>query len=344
MSAFGPYGHARFRKSFLHHCDQTATALTFCVLNLHRDFAPAHLGLLLLTFSFVQNWGLFMRRLFTTLIATFCVIAFTQIASAADLPRKAPAAVPAPPPVANWTGCYLAGGGGYGLFAVDHYGIGTEGQQSFLPMTTGGNGWLGTVGAGCDYQFAAGNWGNWLVGAFGDYDWMDIKGDHGWSCRFASGCNFLGGTSPTQGAAGELKEKWAWYVGARLGFVVAPNVMTYVSGGYTQTRFDETQILVPSGTFAGSGTGAVLEAQTYHGWFLGGGTEIAFPWVPNLFLKSEYRYAKYAAKNVPEVCKSLGIPGADAGCGGIGATGVLDHQQPVVQTVRTELVYRFNWR
>ena len=41
----------------------------------------------------------------------------------------------------------------------------------------GGRGWLGKVGAGCDYQFA-GPFGSWVVGVFADGHWSDIKGNH----------------------------------------------------------------------------------------------------------------------------------------------------------------------
>jgi outer membrane immunogenic protein len=53
-----------------------------------------------------------MRRLSIALIAAASTIALTQIASAADLPRKAPAYVP--PPVADWSGVYVGLEGGYG--------------------------------------------------------------------------------------------------------------------------------------------------------------------------------------------------------------------------------------
>ncbi len=41
--------------------------------------------------------------------------------------------------------------------------------------SSGGKGWFGTVQAGCDYQFYTGSWAV-VVGAFGDYDFADIKG------------------------------------------------------------------------------------------------------------------------------------------------------------------------
>jgi len=49
-----------------------------------------------------------MRRLSLAIVAGVSTIAFTQLASAADLPRKAPPAPP-PPPVFSWTGFYAGG-------------------------------------------------------------------------------------------------------------------------------------------------------------------------------------------------------------------------------------------
>jgi len=53
-----------------------------------------------------------MRRLFHALMSAASVVAFAQMASAADLGRpvyKAPP--PPPPPVYNWTGFYIGGNG-----------------------------------------------------------------------------------------------------------------------------------------------------------------------------------------------------------------------------------------
>jgi outer membrane immunogenic protein len=85
-------------------------------------------------------------------LAAAAFVALTSSAIAADLPRKAPAAVaPAPLPVATWTGCYLTGGVGYGMWNQDN--------QSFAGTialdaqhTDGGRGWLGRVGGGCDSE------------------------------------------------------------------------------------------------------------------------------------------------------------------------------------------------
>ena len=118
----------------------------------------------------LEKVGIDMKKLS---LAAAAFVALTSSAIAADLPRKAPAAVaPAPLPVATWTGCYLTGGGGYGMWNQDNTlfsgGVAVSGEH-----TDGGRGWLGRVGGGCDYQF----WQRFVVGALADYDFASLKGD-----------------------------------------------------------------------------------------------------------------------------------------------------------------------
>jgi len=72
------------------------------------------------------------------------------------------------------------------------------------------------------------------------------------------------------------------YLGARAGFVVSPNALVYVKGGYTNARFD---VLA---------TDNVTDIQTdvdLDGWRAGAGVELAL--TRNVFLKAEYRYSNY---------------------------------------------------
>ena len=59
----------------------------------------------------------------TKILATAALMTLAAIgfANAADLPAPAPNyyKAPPPPPVYNWTGCYIAGGGGYGWWNQD---------------------------------------------------------------------------------------------------------------------------------------------------------------------------------------------------------------------------------
>jgi outer membrane immunogenic protein len=112
-----------------------------------------------------------MKKLALALTAT---AAFTGQAIAADMAVKArPAPLPVVVPV-NWTGCYIAGGGGGGWQVNDNnlY-IGTPAAPLSSNKTDGLHGWFGTVQGGCDYQA-----GNFVIGAFADYDFSDINGDH----------------------------------------------------------------------------------------------------------------------------------------------------------------------
>ena len=126
--------------------------------------------------------GVPMRRYSIAVIAAVSTIALSQIASAADLPHKAPAAVPPPAPVYSWTGVWISGGLGYGLYDVDHSTVSPiTGAVFDIGHNNSGRGWLGKVGVGGDYEFA-GPLGNWVVGAFADAQWTNIKGDYSYNC------------------------------------------------------------------------------------------------------------------------------------------------------------------
>src|SRR5437763_15039380 len=100
-----------------------------------------------------------MRRLTFALVAAISTIALTQIASAADLPRRAPAYEPPLLPVAyNWTGCYLGGnvGGHWGRDKISTTtspaGAGAGFIDSVTPTTLEPRGVIGGVQGGCNYQ------------------------------------------------------------------------------------------------------------------------------------------------------------------------------------------------
>src|SRR5258705_9509455 len=57
-------------------------------------------------------------------IALTAIAAFTAPAFAADMPVRTPVSVPAPVAYApSWTGCYVGGGGGYGLWNQENTGL-----------------------------------------------------------------------------------------------------------------------------------------------------------------------------------------------------------------------------
>jgi outer membrane immunogenic protein len=209
-------------------------------------------------------------------IALTAMAALTGTASAADLAArpytKAPVVVA---PVANWTGCYVGGGGGGAYVKNDHNDYNTlTGVATGPNISTGADGWFGTVQAGCDYQFG----GNWVVGLFGDYDFMSVRGD----------TSILGTGSPSLTGSQKLDSQWS--VGGRAGYLVLPQLLTYVSGEY------------------------------------------ALSFLPGLFWKTEYRYAQFDRSNVDIVTFPGGV-----------LTGNSSTQKFTEHSVRSELVYRFNW-
>jgi outer membrane immunogenic protein len=261
-----------------------------------------------------------------TLLALAAALALAPLtAQAADMPVKAPAP---PPPAPTWTGCYVDGGAGYGMWNQRHT---TNTIFGVVPGTTieqddGGRGWLGRVGVGCDYQVAP----RWIIGALGQYDWMGLKGTNSPLEVIGLGA---GGGAPFFPISAQEKERSAWYAGVRLGYVLVPSVLTYVDGGYTSTRFNSQTLTTNLGAPIGFG----FNGQTYNGWFLGSGFETSLAdWLPGLpqglFLRSEYRYSGFGQKTINEISQATGLPDGNS-----------ENTKLSVQTVTTELVWRFNW-
>jgi outer membrane immunogenic protein len=248
-----------------------------------------------------------MKKLFLATIAAFALTA-AGTAGAADMARPVYKAAP-PPPVYSWTGFYVGAGYGYGMYNADHEQFLTAtGALLTTNVTAGGRGWFGTVLVGGDYQFSE----RIVAGVFADYDFSRIKGDYN-SQFFAR--------------AGEMKQTSAWAVGGRIGWLATPQILTYVNGGYTQARFSSVDLAVVA---PGALADFTFAAQTYTGYFIGGGVEYMF--APGWFAKTEYRYADYRSRDIPTTVIATGLP-----------TGASERIHPYVQTIRSELVYKFNW-
>jgi len=236
-------------------------------------------------------------------------------ASSAVAADMAPFYAKAPPaalaaPAANWTGLYVDSGVGYGMWTADTTTITpTTGICDLcVTQTQGGKGWLGAIGGGYDYQFKLATY-NLVIGALGGYDF-----------------NRLSGTIQDQNPffVGTEKMTSAWAAGARLGWLATPSILTYVNGGFSHARFSGTNLVGASNDVASGNTTPVFSRG---GWFIGTGTEILLG--GSWFARSEYRYADYGTAILPDTGI---VPGQDF---------ITFH--PVVQSVRTELVWKFNW-
>ena len=74
------------------------------------------------------------------------------------------------------------------------------------------------------------------------------------------------------------------------------------------------------------------DGRTYKGWFLGAGDEYGLSFLPGLFWKTEYRFSRFhiETNDYRDNVTNLSI-------------GNSDDSRKWVHTVRSELVYRFNW-
>src|SRR5262245_45686638 len=113
-----------------------------------------------------------MRELLLkALTAASLTLAVASFASAADLPRKAPAVVPAPA-VYNWSGFYVGGHGGYGWGGNANWdsdfncGVRINCEQ----LSQDPKGWVAGLQGGYRWQF-----GQWVVGIEGSYSWSHIR-------------------------------------------------------------------------------------------------------------------------------------------------------------------------
>jgi outer membrane immunogenic protein len=248
------------------------------------------------------------------IIALTAVAAFTGSASAADLAARPYTKAPMVAPAYNWTGFYIFGGGGGGIWDADSNVQTNPGAALTRDQRLGGDGWFGTAGAGYDWQFGS----SWVAGIFADGQFGSLRGS-------------LTDTRPALGIEGREKLRTSWAAGVRLGYLVAPNVYSYVNGGYSGSEW--------SGTTMSSLAGGPIVATTpsFHrdGWFLGGGVENSLNIfgiaAPGWFMKTEYRAAQYDRITLAE----SNLAGA--------LNGNAVTFKPLVQTVSTSLVYRFNW-
>jgi outer membrane immunogenic protein len=249
------------------------------------------------------------------LLALTAVAAFGGSAFAADLPARTYTKAAPMPMAPSWTGFYIFGGGGGGIWDANTGVTNTTTGGCVLCATNkqGGDGWFGTVGAGYDWQVNS----SWIIGILADGQFGSIKG-----------------SITTGPLVGDEKLRDTWAAGARVGYLVAPNVLSYVNAGYTGSNWSGSTLLssvsvTPSGFHTGGFTG--------EGWFIGGGVEnnlnIFGITSPGWFMKTEYRAAYYGNKSLNVLADGTNLP-----------TGLANNfNDALVQTVSTSLVYRFNW-
>jgi len=206
-----------------------------------------------------------MRKTSLTLLAAAIGLAASQ-ATAADLPRKAPAYVPPPPPM-TWTGCYLGVnvGAARGRFELD-------GPFGGSASRNGDWGFAGGGQIGCDYQFAG---SGFVIGFRNMFDGTTNHRSRDFTI-----------TTPGGTATGhaELKNRWFDALTGRIGYSFASPWLVYFQGGGVWSRVEANiAVITPAaGVFSGS------SSDTKTGWTIGGGGEYRFAPNWSAFIEGNY--------------------------------------------------------
>jgi outer membrane immunogenic protein len=211
-----------------------------------------------------------MRKHSLMLLAAATIGLAASQASAADLPRKAPAYVPPAPPPYVWTGCYIGGNVGAAFARVDVTNVFTGGSASRSSETS----FAGGGQIGCDYQF----YNSWVVGIRNMFDGTDIHRTR----------NFA---DPVNGGFGNVETRVRWFdaLTGRLGYLAAPNWLIYGQGGAAWTSAEATAF-----NSLGAQIGSI-SGNSRTGWTAGGGVEWMF--VPHWSLFVEYNYMGFGTRS-----------------------------------------------
>ena len=239
-----------------------------------------------------------MQRQLRPIVLALSLVSLAGAARADGYEAPQRAAAPVMLQVSNWTGFYANGGVGYGLWDAETTSNTAAGVCVICSsIDHGGRGWLGEIGLGYDVQVSD----KIVLGVLFNYDFSDMSG------RINDG---------VAGRSGKTNNDSTWFVGARGGWLMTPEVLNYWSVGYTQTHFDSANL----------GGAGVLSSSDAGGWFIGGGLEVAMH--GGWFWRSEVRYSDYSK----DVRSESGV-----------APALNVNLDPVVETATSEIVYKFNW-
>ena len=238
-----------------------------------------------------------MRRLSLALIAAVSTIALTQIASAADLPRRGPAYVPPPAPVLyNWAGCYVGLNAGWARATHDLSTFAYGNINVFAQTAIDG---IGQASLDSDGGFTGGGQVGCNITPFGPSSFvLGLEGDINWIDGGASRDtgNYVDPASGrTVRSVDDISMDWFSTLRGRVGWAW-DRVLVYGTGGFAFAKVDASKAVAWS--FLGDGCPIVggldqchvgSGSKTLTGWTVGGGVEWAF--YDRWSAKAEYLYA-----------------------------------------------------
>ena len=246
------------------------------------------------------------------------------VASAADMPLKAPPAVAAT--VFSWTGFYIGaevGGGVQNTSSVRNVG------NSFFPVgfstSSDPGGAYGGFEAGANYQF------RWLV--------LGVEGD--WQATsFTIHSTDLSPLKPGDYTVGNRETEWVSTVTGRAGLAF-DRWMVFGKGGAAWRRLNDSADDTTFNPAGGLISHSITNASTETGYVVGGGVEWA-PW-DQISFKVEgdwYNFGNQASAGSTTVSCGAGA----AGCvvGAVTAPGETT-TSPTMWEVKAAMNLRFNW-
>jgi outer membrane immunogenic protein len=279
-----------------------------------------------------------------TLIGTVALSAFglANVASAADMPLKAPPIIPV---VYNWTGCYVGGNAGWkwGRFTDSADTAAAVVAIPGIPPTTVPAGHIdldpvtATSGAaggqiGCRWENAE----HWVFGVEGDFDWTNLHGRA--TNQLATVVPFVPGDyfdnrarweSSARVTLGRSYGQWLFYGTGGLAFSkvdMDANFIATTSGGIPFPASSAADSKILTGGTVGLGTAYMINKN----WEIG----------------AEYRYTFYqqANFNLGNVAAFCGFTTAFAATAPTCVnTTVTGHKGLETQEVLFKLNYRFDW-
>jgi outer membrane immunogenic protein len=271
-------------------------------------------------------------------------IGLANVASAADMPLKAPPIIPV---VYNWTGCYVGGNAGWkwGRF---HESADTAGGTAVIPG-------LGTTTFAADHvdldgvrtgSGAAGGqigcrWENpqhWVFGFEGDFDWTNLHGTSVSPTFGTSGSVFVPGDSFGNRArwessgriiVGRSFNQWLFYGTGGIAFTKVTMDANFIPVTVNGIPFPASSAS-DSKTLAGGTIGAGVAYMIDRHWEIGGE-----------FRYTAYQKADFNLGNVAAVCGfTTAVAGPGPVCVNTTATG---HKDLQTAEVLFKLNYRFDW-
>jgi outer membrane immunogenic protein len=237
------------------------------------------------------------HRLSAFLIGGIAAIVFGQIASASDLPMRAPVYKAPPPPVYNWTGFYIGGNAGYGWGNSDATsnftcpsGTAVLDCQYTIPANLAAvnnaasgslspDGFTGGIQAGYNWQVGSG-----VYGIESDFNAFNLDDSLSGGAHFPS-------ASTNYAVNASVKTDWLFTFRGRLGWTVTPTALLYATGGLAVTDIKVSNAFTDD--FTTITFGSSDSRKTKAGWTVGGGLEWALN--RNWTVKAEYLYVDFGS-------------------------------------------------